>query len=147
MNATNNNRLEQLNVALAQVDELFQSNTQLYLWVMKYSITHGLLELVVHQGDYAHGHTIICGGCHYLSGPLQGGPYTLKLRHGLQNHEDLPDIVIIGNEDELVIKCSRISKPVPRKIVDEDMDMDIPANTFAPLTHLQRQVEHIVGSA
>ncbi|MCB0084914.1 MAG: hypothetical protein KDE47_28435 [Caldilineaceae bacterium] len=132
-------RLNKLKVALTQVEALFE-DTHLFLAVTRYAITHGVLEVVVHEGNFVNGQKILCGGCDYLSGALQGGPYKLKLSYHFRTDDDYPDFLIIGNEQELVIKCNRISSPTPWKSESKDRNANMSADVRARLDQLSQQL-------
>lgn len=141
MNMLQENRLQKLNAAIEQVKEIFQANTEAYLWVINYSITHSVLTFIIHRGNYLNGHKIVCGGCDYLSGPLQGGPYELKLDYEPQTPDGLSKITILGNDHEFVLKCSRISASISQEIEEFQKKDQIPADVAARLVRLNRQVE------
>ncbi|MEM7538699.1 MAG: hypothetical protein AAF639_41435 [Chloroflexota bacterium] len=42
-------------------------------------ISHNVMQLAMHQGDFMKRDELICGGCFYFSGPTKGGPYQLEI--------------------------------------------------------------------
>jgi hypothetical protein len=100
--------------ALRRVEEIFTAHSPVYVWVVTYSITHSVMKLAIHLGDFPKHTTIVCGGCYYFAGDLQGGPYDMKV---CREHDTTgqPAIVLRGNDNELVSKCLRIHiEPNPR---------------------------------
>jgi hypothetical protein len=50
-----------------------------YVWVLEYGMTHHLMRLAFHMGDYPRSVEVMCSEASYFCGPLQGGPYRLQL--------------------------------------------------------------------
>lgn len=75
----------------------------LHVWVLEYGITHFQMRLAIHKGDYPRSTELLCTGCIYFCGNVQGGPYRLQLN-------ELPDglVEIIGDDGELRIQCESI---------------------------------------
>ncbi|MEM7131101.1 MAG: hypothetical protein AAF702_32565 [Chloroflexota bacterium] len=141
MDTIRTNQIEKTKAAVAQIEDLFQVHPQSYLWIYNYSITHSVLTLIVHQGNHFDGLKVVCGGCDYLSGPLQGGPYNLTLRYKPESLDDFPQIEILGNENELVIICNRISMPTPFQIDPSKTNGEIPVEINTRLAQLSKQIE------
>lgn len=67
---------------LLKIKALFEANSQLYAHVIQFGITHGVLTLAVHEGNFLQRVQFVCGGCFHFCGDFEGGPYTLKIfRH------------------------------------------------------------------
>jgi hypothetical protein len=62
---------------LMSLDELFEKER--YIWVLEYGMTHNVIRLAVHDGDYPRYTEVICGGCTYFAGKLEGGPYAVAI--------------------------------------------------------------------
>ena len=77
-----------------------------HVWVLQYGISHHVMLLAVHKGDYLDHTKLICGGCSYFSGPLQGGPYSVDIEHGPVDRSY--SVCLRGNGSELVLRCESI---------------------------------------
>ena len=67
-----------------ELKNLLSGRVDWYVWVLEYGITHHVMRLVLHKGDYPRGVEVMCSDVSYFCGPLQGGPYELKLHDGQQ---------------------------------------------------------------
>jgi hypothetical protein len=76
------------------------------VWVLEFGLTHHLMKLVLHKGDYPHGVDLLCRFPETFCGALQGGPYRLHLEHESTPRGDL--VVLVGNDSELRIRCEAI---------------------------------------
>ncbi|MEM7531979.1 MAG: hypothetical protein AAF639_07380 [Chloroflexota bacterium] len=89
-----------------------EQSSPMYLWIMTYGISHNVMKLAIHQGDFMNRDEVICGGCFYFSGPTKGGPYRIEISE--ENHNSPQQSFIIKgtpndkNLDNLMIKCHRI---------------------------------------
>ncbi|MFW5920778.1 MAG: hypothetical protein ACOCUS_02970 [Polyangiales bacterium] len=96
-----------MHIASAEVRNLLQSAEAFHAWVLDYSITHGVLRIALHQGDYPRAVALVCRGCSYFCGRLQGGPYRLELTETSAEGDSV--IALIGNEGELMVLCAEVS--------------------------------------
>ena len=100
--------MNEVQSSLLQVKEVFKSHPQLYIWVIHYGIAHHYMELAVHKGDYPRCVKIACEDCFYFSGFLQGGPYIPDVSVHQDSKTGESIVIISGNTNELVIRCSKI---------------------------------------
>jgi hypothetical protein len=65
-----------------ELRSLLAGDSAWYVWVLEYGITHHLMRLALHVGDYPRGLEVMCSDASYFRGPFQGGPYKLNLLEG-----------------------------------------------------------------
>lgn len=93
---------------LVQIQEILKQQPIWHVWVVSYLITQSLFSFILHQGNYPHQYIeILCGGCSYFSGLMQGGPYYLSLQK--EEYQGEESFVFRGNHDEFMLVCERIS--------------------------------------
>ena len=61
------------------LSELIELSDSWHVWVLEYGITHAVMRLALHRGDYPMHQEVVCGGATAFVGELQGGPYKLSL--------------------------------------------------------------------
>lgn len=91
----------------AEVRELLESAEAFHAWVLEYSITHGVLRIALHHGDYPRSVSLLCRGCRYFCGALQGGPYRLELAE--RSVDGAQVTALVGNGGELLVLCAEVS--------------------------------------
>ena len=93
---------------VTQVKKIFNLYANWYPNVVEYISTHHSMTLNLWRPNLEHRTRIYLGDCFYYSGYLGGVP--LKLDINLVEREGKDRIIVItGNDDELIIKCFRIS--------------------------------------
>lgn len=85
--------------------ELVNSRGNWFVWVLEYGITHGVMRLALHEGDFPRHHELVCGGAIAFRGKLQGGPYRLRLDVGV---DSTVPIVLRDAEDQFELSCANI---------------------------------------
>jgi hypothetical protein len=87
--------------SLAELQERLAAPT--HLWVVSYGITHSVMVLAIHAGQFIGYEELVAGGCVSFRGELQGGPYRIRVAQAAD------DLLYVRDEDgtfELV--CSRL---------------------------------------
>ena len=92
-----------------QLKSFFQSHPDLHLWIMQYGISHSVMLLSIHKGTYPYGVEVLCGGCEYFSGDVQGGPYTLEITRAYKETAKNELITIKDNKDKIMVVFSRLT--------------------------------------
>lgn len=91
------------NSDLSDVRDAFNLGERLHAWVLEYEITHGMMRLAVHRGDYPRCTEIECRDCSFFSDALQGGPYKLELV--IEECAGGTEVKILGDSGQLEIRC------------------------------------------
>jgi hypothetical protein len=76
-----------------------------HVWVLEYGITHAAIRLAVHDGDYPKYSEVICTGCSFICGQLQGGPYDLAVEQSSNGV-----VRIVGDGFELRCSEARVAR-------------------------------------
>jgi len=86
-----------------ELKEILATAEAWFVWVMEYGITHHLMRLALHTGDYPRCIEVICADASHFEGSLQCGPYRLRIiEHTTPTGAET---VLVGNEGELRIRC------------------------------------------
>jgi hypothetical protein len=86
------------------VEQILKSREAWYLWVIEYGITHSVMRIALHQGDYPQHHELVCGDARTFHGALQGGPYRLRLEMAQTDRS----IRLYDEEGRLELRCGSI---------------------------------------
>lgn len=91
-------------VAIQALRNLFESDSDLRLWIIRYGATHHVIECQICKLGIPDRIKLICGGCYYICGDPSGGPYVLKIEKIKEQNIDEETFQITGNDDQFVIK-------------------------------------------
>ena len=86
------------------VQELLATRREWYAWVIEYGITHSVMRIAIHEGDFPNHHELICGDVRTFRGAMQGGPYRLRLTTG-----DNGLLELIDQAGAFELRCGRIA--------------------------------------
>lgn len=76
--------------------------------VIEYGMTHGVMRLALHHGDYPLHKELVCGDVAHFSGDLMGGPYELSLREE-PTADDRCCWSLVATNNRLVVRCRTLS--------------------------------------
>ena len=120
---------------LHEVEQLFQSSPALHLWVIRFSITHGVVELALHEGNFPSGYRLMARGCDHISGPTQGGPYRLSIRR-----ESDSALVIESSDLSFCLRCRHIVSLTPWR--EQTQHRALPDDVQNRIRQLERALEN-----
>jgi hypothetical protein len=132
-------RRHRVQLTFDTLQELFAAERKWYVWVVKYSITHSVLELAVHEGSYPRSYyQVLCLGTHFFAGRMRGGPFHLELTY--REEDGRVDITILGDKGELTVKCGEITS---LRYIDSSKDIppELPPETAERLRSLQDAID------
>jgi hypothetical protein len=87
-----------------RIEEVLGKENSWHVWVIEYGITHSVMRVALHQGDYVQRTEVICGDVREFRGALQGGPYHLRLE------ADASGVIRLFDSDgRFELLCGRIS--------------------------------------
>jgi hypothetical protein len=95
-----------------EAKQLIEGRESWHAWVIDYGITHSIMRIALHQGDFPRHHELVCGGVSFFRGPLQGGPYRLRIEiaPGQSGPHTLRD-----DAGQFEVVCSSIDVGVTRR--------------------------------
>jgi hypothetical protein len=67
-----------LRLTTGALEEWLQDR-KVHVWVIEYGITHSVMRLAIHEDNIFDRVEVLLGNCDSYCGPLQGGPFDLRL--------------------------------------------------------------------
>ena len=62
------------------IEEVITAEISVHVWLVRYGISMGRNALIaLHEGDFSARLEVTANWCRYWRGPLEGGPYRLRL--------------------------------------------------------------------
>ena len=88
-----------------ELQQLLETQPTWHVAILEYGMTHSVMRIALHQGDFPRYNEVILGGVVTFHGAMQGGPYRLQIR--------APDaegqMIIVDEQGQFEVQCTRIT--------------------------------------